>query len=152
MKTIDPQLIVIRPMKEEDLEAIVAIDTMYFGNDRPDYYQEKLTAATKGAGINTSLVAECEGEVVGFMLGALYVGEFGIPESTATLDTIGVLPRAAGKGIAAQMLRQYGDQMKKLGVSKIHTLVDWNDRNLLLFFQRSGFVPSQRLNLELDLA
>jgi len=151
-KKIEPESLVIRVMKEDDLDGIVAIDAMYYGRERPEYYKEKLAAATKGAGINTSLVAEVEGKLVGFMIGALYTGEFGIPETTATLDTIGVHPMAAGQRIASSLLEQFADQVQKLGVSSIHTLVDWSDRNLMLFFQRSGFVPSKRLNLELDLA
>lgn len=150
-KTINPEALQIRVMGEQDLDSIVAIDTMYFGRERPEYYREKLTSATKGAGINASLVAELDGKVVGFMIGALYTGEFGIPETTATLDTVGIHPMAAGKGVAGKLLEQFTDQVRKLGVSTIHTLVDWNDRNLMLFFQRSGFVPSKRLSLELDL-
>lgn len=151
MKKIDPEQVAIRPMKEEDVQAIVAIDAMYYGSERHEYYREKLAAATRGAGINTSLVAEFDGEVVGFMIGSLYTGEFGIPENTATLDTIGVLPLAAGKGVAAKLLQQFGDQVQKLGVTSIHTLVDWHDKNLMLFFHRSGFAPSKRLSLELNL-
>ena len=151
-KRIDPETLEVRLMTEADVDAIVAIDNMYFGSERPEYYREKLASATKGAGINTSLVAEVDGQVVGFMIGALYTGEFGIPETTATLDTIGVHPMVTGKGVAAKLLGQFSDQVKKLGVTTIHTVVDWNDRSLLLFFQRSGFVPSTRLSLELDLA
>ena len=57
-KDIDPANVQIRPMKEEDVDAIAVIDSMYFGAPRPEYYREKLGSATKGAGINTSLVAE----------------------------------------------------------------------------------------------
>jgi predicted N-acetyltransferase YhbS len=151
MSQIDPESAIIRPMTQDDLDAIVAIDAMYSGGERPEYYKEKLNAATRGAGINTSLVAEAGGQVVGFMIGALYTGEFGIPETTATLDTVGVHPTAGGKGIGRKLFEQFSDQVRKLGVTKILTLVDWNDKNLLLFFQRSGFVPSKRLSLELDL-
>lgn len=150
-KRIDPETVEIRVMTEADVDPIVAIDSMYFGTERPEYYREKLAAATRGAGINTSLVAEVDGQVVGFMIGALYTGEFGIPETAATLDTIGVHPMVRGKGVASKLLEQFSDQVKKLGVSTIHTLLDWNDKNLLLFFQRSGFVPSARLSLELNL-
>jgi hypothetical protein len=45
-------------MKEGDVDAIAVIDSRYFGAPRPEYYREKLGSATKGAGINTSLVAE----------------------------------------------------------------------------------------------
>jgi predicted N-acetyltransferase YhbS len=151
IKEIEPEKIAIRPIREMDLEAITAIDAMYFGTARPEYYQEKLSAATKGAGINTSLVAEMNGEVVGFIMGQLYTGEFGIPENTANLDTIGVHPMVGGKGIASKLLEQFTIQMEKLGVSTIHTLVDWSDKDLMLFFHRSGFVPSKRLSLELGL-
>ena len=150
-KEVDPANILIRTMREEDVEAITLIDSMYFGAPRPEYYREKLIAATKGAGINTSLVAEVSGELVGFIMGQLYIGEFGIPENTANLETIGVHPMATGKGVANKLLEQFTMQMTKLGVSKIHTLVDWDDKNLMLFLHRSGFVPSKRLSLEMNL-
>jgi predicted N-acetyltransferase YhbS len=149
IKHIDPAQVQIRPMREEDLEEITRIDSMYSGTSRPEYYKEKLATATKGAGINTSLAAEVEGQLVGFIMGQLYTGEFGIPENVANLDTIGVHPLIGGKGVAAKLLEQFKVQMGKLGVTTIHTLVDWNDRNLLLFFHRGGFVPSRRLSLEL---
>ena len=57
-KDIDPAHVQIRPMKEEDVDAIAVIDSMYFGAPRPEFYPEKLGSATKGSGINTSLVAE----------------------------------------------------------------------------------------------
>lgn len=151
MKEIKREHIAIRPMKETDLEAITAIDSMYFGTARVEYYRDKLASATKGAGINTSLVAEVDGQLVGFIMGQLYTGEFGIPENAANLDTIGVHPMVGGKGVAGKLLEQFTIQMDKLGVSTIHSLVDWSNKNLMLFFHRSGFVPSKRLSLELDL-
>jgi predicted N-acetyltransferase YhbS len=151
MKEIDPERVTIRVMKEDDLDSITAIDSMYFGISRSEYYKEKLAAATKGAGINSSLVAEFEGELIGFIMGQLYTGEFGIPETTANLDTIGVHPMATGKGVAGKLFEQFSVQMNKLGVTTLQTFVDWNDKNLMLFFHRSGFVPSKRLSLELGL-
>ena len=57
-KDIDPANVQIRPMKEEDGDGFAVIDSRYFGAPRPEYYRERLGSATKGAGINTSLVAE----------------------------------------------------------------------------------------------
>lgn len=151
IKEIDPGKIEIRVMKEEDLEEITNIDTMYFGTPRPEYYREKLNLATKGAGINTSLVAEYEGRLIGFIMGQLYTGEFGIPETTANLDTIGIHPSVGGKGVGSKLVEQFIAQMKKLGVTNVHTLVDWSDKKLMLFLHRSGFVPSKRLSLEIDI-
>jgi hypothetical protein len=47
-----------RPMREEDVHPNGVIDSMSFGACRPEYYREKLGSATKGAGIDTSLVAQ----------------------------------------------------------------------------------------------
>jgi len=151
MKEIDPAKVVIRVMSEGDLEAITAIDAMYFGTERPEYYKEKLEAATKGGGINASLVAVSEETLVGFIMGRLYTGEFGIPQTIANLDTIGIHPVATGKGIANRLMEQFCRSMSKLGVTTVHTLVDWNDKNLMLFLHRCGFAPSKRLSLELNL-
>ena len=57
-KNIDPANVQICPMKEEDVDAVAVVDSMYFVAPRPESYREKLGAATKGAGLNASLVAE----------------------------------------------------------------------------------------------
>jgi len=56
-KDIDPANVQVRPM-EEDVDAIGVMDSMCFGAPRPEYCREKLGPANKGAGINSSLVAE----------------------------------------------------------------------------------------------
>lgn len=56
-KDFHPANVQIRPMKEEDAGIAVA-NGMRFGAPRPRYYGQKLDSATKGAGINTSSVAE----------------------------------------------------------------------------------------------
>ena len=45
-------------MKEEEVDVIAVIDSMYFGAPRPEYYREKLGSDTKRARIHASLVAE----------------------------------------------------------------------------------------------
>lgn len=57
-KDFDPANVQIRSMKEEDAAGIAVANGMRFGAPRPRYYGQKLDSATKGAGINTSSVAE----------------------------------------------------------------------------------------------
>ncbi len=57
-KDIDSANVQIRPLKEEGTNAVAVFGSMYFGTPGPEYYREKLGSAAKGAGINTSLVAE----------------------------------------------------------------------------------------------
>lgn len=148
MPEITPDDIIIRVMTEEDLDAIVRIDQDISGQNRIEYYREKIKAL-EDAGINTSLVAEVRGQVVGFIMGEVYYGEFGIPEPTALIDTLGVLPEYQKQGIASAILEQFVTNVKAIKVELIHTLTNWNDWSSLKFFHQHGFKPSQRINLEL---
>lgn len=151
MPKIDPEKFAIRLMKEDDLEAIVGIDTKVGGAERREYYEGKLSLMLDSIGsIATSLVAVHDGQVVGFVMGKVYRGEFGIPEKKASLDTIGVDPDFGGQGIGSKLLQEFESHAKKAGVENIQTLVDWENKSLMKFFNNSGFGPSRTLNLEKD--
>ncbi len=140
---------VLRVLKQSDLDAVVAIDALTSGEARPEYYERKFAGIlNKNANINTSIVCEVDGKVVGFMMGYLFFGEFGITDATATIDTMGVNPEYQKHGIAAEMLDQFMMNMKAAGVKKVYTLVNWDDFALEKFFSRNKFVPSKRINLE----
>ena len=141
--------IVVRVLKPQDMDAIVAIDEQITGTARPEYYRHKLAVAgLREAQINASLVAEVDGQVVGFLMGTLFFGEFGIPESSALVDTLGVSPAFQDRGVGGALFDQFRANMKVARVEKIYTIVDWKDFGLLKFFGNMGFGPSQRLSLE----
>lgn len=140
---------VMRVLKAGDLDAIVAIDEKVSKQNRREYYARKIATITDPErSINTSIVAEIGGKVVGFIMGDAFFGEFGIPETTATIDTLGVDPAIQNKGIASELLDQFMMNMKVAGVNKVYTLVNWDDFALEKFFSRHKFVPSKRINLE----
>ncbi|WP_025323411.1 GNAT family N-acetyltransferase [Deferrisoma camini] len=142
--------VIVRVMKPEDLDAVVAIDEKITGTLREEYYRYRFKVATlNDTQINASLVAEADGRVVGFLMGTLFSGEFGIPESSAVVDTLGVDPEFQDRGVGGALFDQFRTNMKAAGVERIYTLVDWKDFGLLKFFGNMGFVPSQRLSLEL---
>ena len=140
---------VMRVLKKDDLNAIVEIDAAASKENRRDYYDRKLDAILNPKhNINSSIVCEIDGKVAGFVMGDIYFGEFGIPETTATIDTIGVDPRSQNRGVASEMLDQFMMNMKVAGVNKVYTLVNWDDFALEKFFSRQRFSPSKRINLE----
>lgn len=142
----------MRVMKRDDLDAVTAIDTLVTKQERRQYYERKIEMAIVNPyNINTSLVAEVDGKVVGFMMGDVYFGEFGIPETSATIDTIGVHPDFQQRGVAHDLMDQFLTNMKAVGVSRVYTLVNWNDFKLERFFANHKFQPSKRVNLELQL-
>ena len=79
------------------------------------------------------------------------MGEYGIFQEKATLDTIGVDPDHQHKGVGERLIAEFMDHLKKLGVQKVNTLVDWNDSKLIHFFSANQFSPSKTINLERSL-
>ncbi|EFK07163.1 acetyltransferase, GNAT family [delta proteobacterium NaphS2] len=153
MHKIDPTKLIVRVMKKEDIDPIVDIDARVFGEERPDYYKRKCALALdESYQIVVSQVAEYEDQVIGFVMANVYVGEFGIPEPTASIDTIGVHPDYQGQGIGEELIKQFIANMKKMQVEYIYGLVDWNDWDMLRFLEKSGFTPSKDLKLEKKLA
>ena len=140
----------IRLMQADDFDAVVGIDEKVLKASRPDYYKMKFEKLFESNDyLPASLVAEEEnGTVVGFVMGELYMGEYGIFREEASLDTIGVDPDYQHQGIGEQLINEFLEHLRKLGVKKISTLVAWNDSNLIHFFSANRFAPSKTIYLE----
>ncbi len=152
MPKVDPKKLTIRVMKKGDVDAIVELDAKVLGEKRPDYYDRKCAMALDDSmQMVTSLVAVYEDNIIGFIMGNVFLGEFGIPESVATFDTIGVHPDYQGQGVAVELIRQFVSNLKKAQVEHIYTFVNWNDWDMLKFLEKSGFGPSKTLALEMKL-
>ncbi|MCJ7782850.1 MAG: GNAT family N-acetyltransferase [Desulfobacterales bacterium] len=140
----------IRTLKKEDLDAIVKIDEKVLGENRKDYWERKLQSMNDKSS-QVSLVADVEGEVVGFILGDVSGWEFGVPETIGWMDTIGVDPAYQKKGVATALAHELIKNLKAIGVRTIYTLVSWNDWDLLQFFHAMGFTRGDMINLELKI-
>ena len=142
----------VRMIRKSDLDGVVAIDKLITGQDRREYYQRKLGhAVDNSSNVNASVVAEVGGKLVGFMMGDVFFGEYGIPDASANIDTIGVHPDFQKHGVASDLMDQFLMNMKAANVKKIYTLVNWSDFALEAFFSRHKFQPSKRISLELQL-
>ena len=144
---MNDSIIKIRLMKADDFDAVVGIDEKVLKASRPEYYEMKFEKLFNSKDyLPTSLVAEAEdGTLAGFIMGELYMGEYGIFQKEATLDTIGVDPDYQHQGIGEQLISEFLDHLKALGVQKISTLVDRNDSKLMHFFNTNQFSPSKTI-------
>jgi ribosomal protein S18 acetylase RimI-like enzyme len=150
---MDENTIKIRLMKADDFDAVVGIDKKILGYSRLDFFDLKFEKLFKSSDfLPVSLVAENEyGTVVGFVMGELYMGEDGLLPEKATLDTIGVDPDCQRKGVGRQLINEYMNHLKKLGIQKLNTLVDSTDFKMLHFFRDNRFSTSHAINLEREL-
>jgi len=135
----------VRAIRENDLQALTAIDRDITGRDRSRYFEAKLAEALHESDVRVSLVAELDGRPVGFIMARVDLGDFGRTEPTAELDTIGVAPDCRDRGVGRALLSQLIANLASLRIERILTEVTWDDRELLAFLARCGFRPSSCL-------
>ena len=141
----------LRPLILEDLDAIVEIDRKVLGKPRRDYWKKKIELPNPRYPLSC-LVAEYEGEVIGFIVGEVSGWEFGIPDTIGWVSTIGVDPAYQHQGVARKLSQEFIKNLKAIGVSVVYTLVNWSDWDLLKFFRAMGFTRGgDMINLELKL-
>jgi ribosomal protein S18 acetylase RimI-like enzyme len=143
--------LVIRTMKEQDLDAIVEIDTKVLGEQRRDYWYNKIVKQKDSRPEDVSLVAEIDGKVVGFILGGVSGWEFKVPTHIGWIDTIGIDPDYQNRGIARLLTNKLIENLKKYNIDTVYTLVNWNDWDLLQFFHKMGFTRGDMINLVLKI-
>jgi ribosomal protein S18 acetylase RimI-like enzyme len=143
--------VVVRNLRPEDRDAVVAIDARILGRRREEFFKVKLGQAFSDTGIAMSLAAELDGSVVGFLLARLYYGEFGLTEPAAVMDVLGVHPDLRGRRVGAALLDQLRTNLLGLGMRTLQTEVAWDNPELVAFFQHEGFTLAPRLCLDLDL-
>lgn len=135
----------VRSMNADDFAAVLRIDRNTFGRERNVYIRAKMSEALDRAGVRVSLVAEIDRTPVGFVMAKMEFGEFGRIEPVAVIDTIGVDPNFRRAGVASALLSQLVVNLRGLTIDRLETEVARDQFDLLGFFYRRGFAPSQRL-------
>ena len=135
----------LRAMTAEDLPAIVRIDRLLTGRDRGDYMRAQLAEALDDSAIRVSLVARVDDTVVGYLMARTDLGDFGRTEPVAIIDTVGVDPEYAHRGVGHALMSQLFVNLGALRVERVETIIAPRDLRLLGFLYGCGFAPSQRL-------
>jgi predicted N-acetyltransferase YhbS len=142
----------VRSLTEQDVAGIVRLDRKITGRDRGVYYRRKAAEALRDSGVRVSHVAEVDGQLAGFVMARVDLGEFGRTEPTAVLDTIGVDPAFARRGVGRALMEQLLLNVTALRAERLVTEVQWDQFQLLGFLARTGFGLSQRLGFVKPLA
>lgn len=87
----------------------------------------------------TCFGAEEEGRLVGFVLADIRPWEFGRRAHVGWIIALGVDPKAQGKGVGRMLGEKVLDQLHRLGVTRIQTLVDPDTASLEPYFKGIGF-------------
>jgi len=156
----------IRVLNEKDLEAVAEIDRKVLGKKRRAFWKRKIAYADIYP--RPALVAELEGKVVGFIMGYVSGWEFGVPDTIGWIDTLGVDPEYQRRGIGRALFNALIENFKHTGIEQIpgideddepsiegvnvvYTLTNWNDWDLVQFYNAMGFKKGEMLNLKMKL-
>jgi N-acetylglutamate synthase-like GNAT family acetyltransferase len=93
-------------------------------------------------------VAVYRDQVIGFVMGTLAYGEFGLTQVTAILDSIAVHPHFQHQGVGQQLTETFIQQSTHQGASAVYTLVNWDNWTLLKVFHALGFTLAPTIPLE----
>jgi ribosomal protein S18 acetylase RimI-like enzyme len=138
----------LRPITELDIEPVSQIDEKITGTYRPDEWERRLGYYIR-RDPEGSLVAESDGRVVGFMLGEVRAGEFGLEEPAGWIEVMGVDPECQGRSIGRRLLDGMMEGFRARGAKAARTLVDeQGQQSLLGFFQKAGFNATPIRTLE----
>lgn len=135
----------VQPMRPEDLPQIQRIDREITGHDRRAYIEGKLGEAMDDSAIRVSLAARLDGAIVGLLMARADLGDFGRTEPVAVLDTIGVDPAYAHRGVGHALVSQLFANLGALQIDRVETVVTLAELPLLGFLHGTGFKRSRRL-------
>ena len=128
------------------------LDRRITGRDRSGYMQRQLQEAMTESAIRISLIARKDGVLAGYVMAKADFGDFGRTAPVAVIDTIGVDPDFARRGVGSALLSQLFINLSALQVERLETVVAKENFDLLGFFYAAGFGASQRLAFVKQLA
>lgn len=141
----------VRNVQPGDLEAIIAIDAEVTRLRKPQYWKQ--IYQRYGAGGRRErffLVAHAGGEIAGFVIGEVRDWEFGSPRC-GWVFAISVRADARLSGVGGRLLAAICEGFRRLGVTKVRTMLSRDNHLILSFFRSQGMMAAPFIPLELDL-
>ena len=133
--------VVIRSYKPEDAKAVKRI--------RSEIEHVPLDQEINKI-LESYLVAEFEGDVIGYMHSYISSGGFGM-EKSAWISMIGVEPKYMGQGIGRRLAEEALIYFKAQNIRNVYASVSWDSTDILSFFKTLGFDRSDFINLKKSL-
>ena len=136
----------IRQLEDTDLGEITMLDERVSGAYRPEVWERRLSYYMR-RDPEASLVAEIGGRVVGFMMGEVRSGEFGLEEPTGWIEVMAVDPDFRGRAVGKRLGEALLSHFRNRRAVSVRTLVDEGDGSIARFFSALGFEPARLKSL-----
>ena len=140
--------LVIRPVREDDVEAIIHLDARATGERKPGFWRGHLAPylaagdpAPESLIPELCLVAVMGEAVVGFVAGDVQSWQFGLPRSGRVV-AIAVDPDRRRGGVGRALVARLLEQFRKMELHAVRCVVRPGD-DLDRFFEGCGLGPSE---------
>jgi N-acetylglutamate synthase-like GNAT family acetyltransferase len=141
--------VTVREMAEEDLEGVLEIERKVRESYRAATYAP-VPDSCIGGEIESSVVAEENGMIVGFVLGRI-VRSAAELSNVAWIELIGILPDYQRRGVGRRMVEAWSDRCARRGIKKVHIMINWRDWWMQAFFASLGFNRGDLVDFQADL-
>jgi ribosomal protein S18 acetylase RimI-like enzyme len=129
----------VRPLRPQDLDAVVAIDQAIEGRPRRGYVQRRLEAALREPARHAQFAAVDGHGLAGHILARVLRGEFGRQRPALRIELIGVRRQAQGHGVGGKLLDALLAYARRHDVAELRTAARWNDHAMLRWLDAKGF-------------
>jgi ribosomal protein S18 acetylase RimI-like enzyme len=140
----------IRTITVHDVQAILRINEKTMGKKLEAYWEGKVANQIQCDPL-CNLVAEVDGEVVGFVMGDTRGWEFNMPLS-GWIEMMGVEPAYQGKGVGRRLLESLFAYFAGRGIESVHALISWDDSDLVDYFRSMDFKRGEFIHLQKNLS
>lgn len=139
----------IRVLTQNDLAAVIEIDTRITGQERTDLWTKRFDAYQGGIRPPWGCLVAVQGtHVIGFLFGWASGSEFGIPGEVGWIDIIGVDPVYRGKKVGRALVERFIENAQdRRAIQQVFTLIDFEDSEINGFFSSLGFKPGKMRHL-----
>jgi len=127
----------IREMTEDDIEGVLSIDRKITGSRRAVTYAS-VPSSYVGGELDVSVVADADGQIVGFLLGRITDSPYGLAD-TGWLELIGVDTTCQRERIGTKLVQAFTERCRQKGVRSVRIMISWHDWWLLSFLRSLGF-------------
>ena len=146
MISVERPVPTIRPVRSDDIVAILALDKKFTrGKGRLGYAD--INSLNLGGPTDLSFVAEIGDELVGFLLARLLYLMIPFIEA-CVIQGILVDPDYQRQGIGGKLTEGLIEHCSAEHINLVRALVPQYDKNLRVFLQTKGFAPSNILNYD----
>lgn len=140
--------LLIEKVRLEDVPRIVRIDAAVTGTEKADFWYgcyARETTDTK----STFLVARRNGQVAGYVIGAIQAWEFGSPPC-GWVEVISVAPEHRNGHVATRLFEAVVAYFRENKISTVRTMLNIDNHMLIAFFRMQGMSAGPYIELEMQ--